>query len=60
MPVQDGLRILPLVHPGLFFDHEVPDALPVGPAQLRQGGLAPLPSAGRLRDEGSETEMKTT
>jgi len=54
VPVQDGLGVLPLVHPGLLLDHQVPDALPVGPAQLRQGGLAPLSIACRLRDEGSE------
>ena len=60
MPIKDGLGIIPLVHPGLLLDHQVPDLLPVSPAQLGEGGLAPLTIAGRLRDEGSETETKIT
>ena len=60
MSGKDRLRILPLIHPALLLDHQVPDVLPVRPAQLGQGRGAPLTLARRLRDEGSETETKVT
>ena len=55
---EDCLCILPLVHPRLLLDHQVPDVLPVRPAQLGQGGGAPLTLARGLGYKGSETETK--
>ena len=58
MPGQDGLCVAPLVHAGLLLDHQVPDVLPVCPAQLGQRGLASPGLGSRLGDERTESRNK--
>ena len=58
MTLKDHLGGLPLVHATLLLDHQVPDVLPVGPAQLGQRSLAATGRLGRLGDEGAEPGEK--
>ena len=58
MTTKDHLGILPLVHAAFLLDHQVPNVLSIGPAQLWQGGNTPLSFVGWLSDETAETENK--